>query len=115
MQSKEPLKLSDLAFSVTLGKKLSDYTTNPQHVQAAKMLKARGVNVGVGDIIQYVVTKDGVKPLKLVTWKDVDIDKYVGYMKSMFEQLLDAMDISFDRIIGKPEQVSLSKWFQEEE
>lgn len=111
MQSKEPLKLSDLAFSVTLGKKLSEYKTNPQHVQAAKMLKARGVNIGIGDIIQYVVTKDGVKPLALVTWEDVNTDKYVEYMKSMFGQLLDALGMDFDAIIGKPAQTSLEKWF----
>jgi len=115
LQSKEPLELSDLAFSVTLGKKLSEYQTNPQHVKAAKMLKARGVNIGIGDIIKYVVTKDGVKPLELVTWKDVNFDKYVEYAKSMFEQLLDALDMNFDTIIGKPAQTSLEKWFEDGE
>lgn len=57
----------NLVFSVRLGKRLLEYRTNPQHVQAAKMLVEQGINVNIGDTIQYVVTKDGVKPLRVVS------------------------------------------------
>ena len=57
----------DLVFSVRLGKRLLEYRTNPQHVQAAKMLVEQGISVDAGDTIQYVVTKDGVKPLRVIS------------------------------------------------
>jgi len=30
----------------------------------------------------------------------VDVDKYVGYLHSTFDQILDALGLDFDEIIG---------------
>ena len=103
--------LNDLAFSVMLGKSLSGYGTNPQHVKAAKMLVEQGVQLGAGDVISYVVTRDDVKPVQMASHRDVDVEKYVEYLESMFEQLLDALDMDFDLLVGRPKQTSLGAFF----
>jgi DNA polymerase I len=103
--------LNDLAFSVMLGKSLSRYDTNPQHVKAARMLAERGVRLGAGDIISYIVTRDDVKPVQMASHRDVDVEKYVEYLESMFEQLLDALDMDFDLLVGRPKQTSLGAFF----
>jgi len=94
-----------------LGKSLSGYGTNPQHVKAAKMLVEQGVQLGAGDVISYVVTRDDVKPVQMASHRDVDVEKYVEYLESMFEQLLDALDMDFDLLVGRPKQTSLGAFF----
>ncbi|MCW3979844.1 MAG: hypothetical protein NWF12_08865, partial [Candidatus Bathyarchaeota archaeon] len=103
--------LNELAFSVMLGRRLSAYETNPQHVKAAKMLAAQGINLDIGDIIRYVITTDDVKPVQMASNRDVDINKYVEHLESMFEQLLDALDMDFDLMVGRPKQTSLGAFF----
>ena len=93
-----------------LGRNLSEYKTNPPHVKAARMLQEQGIDIGVGDLVEYVITRSGVKPLQLASIEDVDKSKYVKYLRSMTEQILDAFDMSFDEIVGKPRQTSLEAW-----
>ncbi len=95
--------LEELTFHVVLGKSTASYTkTTPQHVKAANLLKERGLEVKAGDLISFVkVTKDPhVKPVQLASKSEVDVDKYVGYLESTFAQVLDAIGLDFDDIIG---------------
>ena len=95
--------LEDLSFKVMLSKSVERYVkTTPPHVKAARKLMNRGIQVVPGDIIAYVKTKDsdGFEPLEFVRKDQVDVDKYVEYLTSTFEQVLDALGIDFDRIIG---------------
>lgn len=103
--------LSELAFRVRLGKNLSEYTTNPPYVKAAKMLQERGIEVKKGDIIEYVITKNGAKPWLFARQEEIDRVKYVEYLKSMVGQILDAFDMDFDEIIGIPKQEKLERFF----
>jgi len=103
--------LRELAFSVMLGRGLSSYETNPQHVKAAKMLQEQGFSLGVGDIISYVVTQGGVKPVQMASKRDVDVGKYIEYLESMFGQLLDALDMDFDELVGRPRETTLDSFF----
>lgn len=112
LRSRE-FELEELAFRVMLGRSLSSYETNPQHVKAAKMLQEQGITLGVGDIISYVVTQGGVKPVRLASKRDIDVDKYVEYLESMFEQVLEAFEIDLDRIIGRPRITTLQSFFQD--
>ena len=41
-----------------------------------------------------------VKPVELAKVEEVDVDKYLEYARSMFDQMLDALDFSFDEIMG---------------
>ncbi len=103
LKRREWESLSELAFHVVLGEELYRYTkTTPQHVKAAKILQASGVEIRAGDLIGFVKTirEPHVKPVELATKNEVDVDKYVAYLQSTFEQVLDALGLSFDEIIG---------------
>ncbi|MEM2197745.1 MAG: DNA-directed DNA polymerase I [Nitrososphaerota archaeon] len=99
-------EVSELAFSVMLSKSPEQYTkTTPPHVKAAQKLAAIGVKVGSGDIIQYVKTKDrlGVTPLHPrveINKNQVDVESYVEYLKGVFQQVLDSLDMDFDEIVS---------------
>jgi len=109
LKNKE-FELNEIAFNVMMGQSLRGYETNPQHVKAAKLLEERGIKLGAGDVISYIVTQDvvGVKPVQLASKKDVAVTKYIEYLRSMFEQILDALDLSFDELVGK---TTLDKFF----
>ena len=94
---------SELAFHVVLGDELSSYTkTTPQHVKAALMLEKNGKEIRAGDLISFVkvISKDHVKPVELASRNEIDVDKYVAYLQSTFDQVLDALGLNFDEIIG---------------
>ncbi|GBC68693.1 DNA polymerase II [archaeon HR01] len=93
----------ELAFRVMLSKSPERYEkTTPQHVKAARKLQERGVKVVAGDIIRYVKTKDreGVSPVQFARKENIDIDKYIEYMRSTFEQVLDPLEMDFESIVG---------------
>ena len=95
--------LEELAFSVMISKSTGKYDkTTPQHVKAAKLLEDRGYEVKPGDIISFVkvMGEPGVKPCRLASINEVDVKKYIEYMDSTFEQVLDALGISFEELIG---------------
>jgi len=95
--------MNDLAFEVVLGKVPKDYDkTTPQHVKAASFLEERGREIKAGDTIRFVkvIKAPHVKPVELTTKNEVDIDKYVDYLRSTFDQVLDALGLEFDEIIG---------------
>ncbi len=103
LKRREWESMSELAFHVVLGEELEHYTkTTPQHVKAAKILEKHGVELRAGDLISFVkVTREPhVKPVELAGKSEVDVDKYVAYLHSTFDQVLDALGLSFDEIIG---------------
>jgi DNA polymerase I len=92
-----------LAFHVVLGKPLTSYTkTTPQHVKAARILKEMGYDMKVGDLISFVkvMKEPRVKPVQIASNSEIDVDKYVAYLQSTFDQVLDALGLDFDEIIG---------------
>jgi len=95
--------LDELAIKMALNKPIEAYTKNtPQHVKAAKQLAAAGVQVLPGDVISFVKVrgKEGVKPIQLARLPEVDVDKYVETMKSIFEQVLTAFNMTWDEVLG---------------
>jgi DNA polymerase I len=97
------IPVQDLAFTVMMGKPTDKYNgTTPQHVRAALQLQEKGKEVKAGEIIAYVKTKNPpyVKPAEHARPDEIDADKYIEYAHSMFDQLLDALDFSFDEIMG---------------
>lgn len=95
--------LEELAFNVMMGKSPDGYTkTTPQHVKAARLLSQRGIEVKPGDLIAFVkVTGElGVKPVQLASKNEIDTEKYLEYISSTFDQVLDALGIEFDELIG---------------
>jgi DNA polymerase I len=103
LKRREWESLNDLAFNVVLGEEPEHYTkTTPQHVRAARILKEGGMELKAGDLISFVkVTKEPhVKPVELATKNEIDVDKYIAYLHSTFDQVLDALGLDFDEIIG---------------
>jgi DNA polymerase, archaea type len=96
--------MGELAFHVVLGDEVASYTkTTPQHVKAAKILQASGKELRAGDLISFVKVnsnKDHVKPVELASRNEVDVDKYIAYLQSTFDQVLDALGLNFEEIIG---------------
>jgi len=58
--------------------------------------------VRAGDLISFVkvVGETGVKPVQVASIDEVDVRKYVEYLDSTFEQVLDALEINFQELIG---------------
>jgi DNA polymerase I len=106
-------QLADLAFHVVLGDAPENYRkTTPQHVKAARILSDRNVDIKAGDLMSFVKIKPremivrnrkemtSVMPLELATDSEVDVDKYIAYLQSTFEQVLDALELDFEEVIG---------------
>lgn len=104
LKRREWSSLNDLAFHVVLGEAPKAYTkTTPQHVKAAMILeKEKKIELKAGDLITFVkvIKEPRVKPVELALDNEIDVDKYVGYLHSTFDQVLDALGLEFDEIIG---------------
>ncbi len=93
----------ELSINIMLGKMPEKYyKTTPQHVKAAFLLARRGIELRPGDIIGFVKVfgDPGVKPVQLVSINEVDTNKYVEFLESTFEQVLDALGLDFHEILG---------------
>ena len=55
-----------------------------------------------GDLISFVkvIKEPRVKPVQIARNSEIDIDKYVAYLRSTFDQILDALGLDFEEIIG---------------
>jgi len=103
LKRREWKRIDELAFNVVLGEAPEHYVkTTPQHVKAADLLKKRGYELKAGDMISFVkvVKEPHVKPIQLASNGEIDVDKYVGYLQSTFDQVLDALGLDFEEIIG---------------
>jgi DNA polymerase I len=92
----------DLAFRIQLTKNLDSYgDVKPQHVRAAMMLAEKPT---AGTLIEYIKTKDdnGVLPVEMAKTQAywIDKDKYVDTLKSVFGQVLDAVGLDFEGLMG---------------
>jgi DNA polymerase, archaea type len=75
----------------------------PQHVKAAILLRNSNKEVKAGELISFVKTKGGhgVKPTAQAKPEDIDVEKYIEYASSMFDQVLSALDLSFESVVPK--------------
>ena len=95
------IPIKDLAFRMMLSKPLASYKVQPQHVQAASQLQNANLkNIKSGDIIFFIKTVSGVKPLELSKENDVDVEKYISYLRGTFDQILDSIGYDFDELLG---------------
>ena len=98
------ITLDKLAIKTSLNKDLDEYTKNkPQHVKAAELLsKITGMKLGRGDVIAYVKTRDalGVKPVQLARIDEIDDRKYVDFMATTVEQVLEALGFTMEELRG---------------
>lgn len=113
LKRREWTDMNQLAFHMVLGDELASYTkTTPQHVKAARILQKSGKEIRSGDLISFVKVikssssrgnpedNSGVKPVELASRNEVDVDKYIAYLQATFDQVLDAVGLNFEEIIG---------------
>ncbi len=131
--SKREFNLEELAISVTLSKKINQYDSWTQPLQAAIQLIEKfpeREKPTIGSLISFVKTKPfkisshsvklsdkitgsyecSVKPIELAKKTDVDIAKVKELLKSTLIQLLDTIGISWTESIEG--QKSLDNWFK---
>ena len=112
--------LEDYAINIGLQKNLKDYVkTIPQHVRAANsFINTEISNLGKnasdneidaikrkfqkGDSVRFIKSKGalGAKVIEMARLQDIDPQKYRELLKSALEQVLDALNISFEEISG---------------
>jgi DNA polymerase I len=113
--------LEDYAINISLQKNLKDYVkTIPQHVRAANAFiktevhKAQANHASEseilaikkkyqkGDTVKFIKSKGplGAKVIEMAKLQDIDSQKYRELLKSALEQVLDALNISFEEISG---------------
>jgi DNA polymerase I len=109
--------IEDLAFHMTVNKKLSDYGKKtsrtrkdgtpiyaaiPQHIRAVRLLEKEGYAMEAGSIISFVKTRNEEKvlPIELAHNQDIDVDKYIKFLDSMLGQILDPLELEMDEILG---------------
>jgi DNA polymerase I len=95
--------LSELAFSMMMSRMPEHYTkTTPQHVKAARQLQKAGAEMKPGDVVSFVKVRGepSVKPVQLAKLEEVDVEKYIEYIRGTFEQVLDALGIEWEDLAG---------------
>jgi len=112
--------LEDYAINIGLQKNLNNYTkVIPQHVRAANAfieteISKLGKNPSraeilaikktyqKGDAVKFIKSKGplGAKVIEMAKLQDIDTKKYKELLTSALEQVLDALDISFEEIKG---------------
>jgi len=100
---RKEITLDQLSIKTTLSKDPSAYTkSQPFHVKAALQLRSHGVDVHEGDVVLVVIVKGGggYKPTQLARQHEVDSEKYIERLKSSLEQLLSAIGVEWESIIG---------------
>jgi len=97
------ITLDKLGIKMVMSKNLDEYTKNrPQHIKAAEQLVKYGIKIGKGDAIILIKTKDvvGVKPIQLARIDEIDEKKYLEYVSTSLEQILEAMGVSIEELRG---------------
>jgi DNA polymerase I len=96
----------DLVIWKTLTKPVGEYEVRASHVEAAKMLEAKGWKLDVGDKVGYVVVKgEGrlygkVKPYVFASYDDVDLEYYVAkQVVPAAARILESFGISEEQLL----------------
>jgi DNA polymerase elongation subunit (family B) len=82
---KREISLKDLVIYEELTKPLEEYKLISPHVMAAKKLKERGIEVGEGQVIMFVIQEGQglishkAEPLEFANLEKIDIDYYIGH------------------------------------
>jgi DNA polymerase elongation subunit (family B) len=82
---KREISLKDLVIYEELTKPLEEYKLISPHVMAAKKLKERGIEVGEGQVIMFVIQEgqglisNKAEPLEFAKLEKIDIDYYIDH------------------------------------
>lgn len=98
----------DLVIWKTLAKPAEDYEVKTSHVEAAKMLRAKGWTLSVGDKIGFVVVigtgrlYERVKPYMLATYDEIDLEYYVSkQVVPAAARILESFGVTENQLLQK--------------
>jgi DNA polymerase I len=96
----------DLIIWKTLTKPAEEYEVKASHVEAAKMLKAKGWELAVGDKVGYVIVVgsgrlyERVKPYKYASYDEVDLEYYVSkQVVPVVARVLESFGITEEQLL----------------
>ena len=65
-------------------------------------MSQQGTEIKAGDLVSFVkvTSGSGVKPVQLASIHEIDVEKYTEYIRSTFEQVLDALGLDYEELTG---------------
>jgi DNA polymerase I len=100
----------------TLTKPAEEYAVNASHVEAAKMLRAKGWEISIGDKIGYVVVTgsgrlyERVKPYMFASYGEVDLEYYVTkQVIPAAARILESFGIHEEQLLAAKPEVKETK------
>jgi DNA polymerase I len=112
----------DLVIWKTLTKPAEEYEARASHVEAAKMLRAKGWELAVGDKVGYVVVNgtgrlyERAKPYMLASYDDVDLAYYASkQVVPAAARILESFGVTEEQLLqaktGEKESRKLTDFF----
>jgi DNA polymerase I len=112
------VSLKDITIYTQLTKPISSYKNIEPHVEVAKKLLKRGIEVTPGMIIGYVIVKgtklisNRAEPVEFVTLDDYDPEYYIEHqIMPAVLRIFEAIGYSKDYLKFGVKQESIEKWF----
>jgi DNA polymerase I len=97
----------DLVIWKTLTKPAEEYEIKAAHVEAARMLKGKGWELGIGDKVGYVVVAgsgrlyERVKPYVFASYAEVDLEYYVSkQIVPAAARVLESFEITEEQLLS---------------
>jgi len=107
-----------LIINTQLKKDISEYTSIGPHVAVAKRLKEKGVEVGAGSIINFIVAegpgiiRDKAKPTEETKEGEYDADYYVKHqIVPSVERIFDVLGYDKEELLVEKDQSKLGEYF----
>lgn len=111
-------KLEDLVIHEQLTKPITQYKQISPHVIAAKKAIEKGLKIGIGSVIPFVITKHGTsisdkaQHVLFAKKEDIDVNYYIEHqILPAAIRVLRVFNIKESDILSASKQISLSKWF----
>jgi len=84
------------------GSELSHYVDSNVDKREALPKDDLETEVGAGDLVRFVKVRGGkgVKPMSQAKIHEIDVEKYMEYFRSTFEQVLDAVGLDYEELTG---------------
>src|SRR6266567_1872816 len=84
------------------GSELSHYVDSDVNKREALPKDDLETEVGAGDLVRFVKVRGGkgVKPMSQAKIHEIDVEKYMEYFRSTFEQVLDAVGLDYEELTG---------------
>jgi len=114
------IPLEKLVIWKTLSKSIDEYEVDAPHVVVARILRAKGFSLEIGDKVGYIITKgaskrlaDRAKPYFMVNYDDVDINYYISnQIVPSALRVLSIFDYTEKSIITQISTRTLDLWFR---